>query len=63
MPKESTSLEAILYTAIRNLIPQHGLTIDNRPIVEEVKGITDGMDIEGKQAFYCQDLGKVTYTS
>jgi len=58
---KSTSLEAILYTAICNLIPEHGLTIDNQSIVDEVKGITDGVNIEDQQAFYCQDLEKVTH--
>jgi hypothetical protein len=59
---KSTSMEAILYTAIRNLIPEHEFTIDNQSIVEEVKSITDGEDIPGlQQAFYCQDLGKVTH--
>lgn len=56
---KSTSMETILYTAIRNLVPEHGFTIDNQSIVEEVK--TAGEDIAGKQAFYCQDLGKVTH--
>ncbi len=41
---KSTSLEAILYTAIINLTPAHGLTIDNESIVVEVKRITDGVD-------------------
>jgi hypothetical protein len=59
---KSTSLEAILYTAIRNLIPEHGFTIDNQSIIEEVKRITEGEVIPGQQAFYSQDLGRVTYT-
>jgi hypothetical protein len=59
---KSTSLEAILYTAIRNLIPEHGFTIDNQSIIEEVKRITEGEVIQGQQAFYCQDLDRVTYT-
>ncbi|MGB6529291.1 MAG: hypothetical protein WBF33_14385 [Candidatus Nitrosopolaris sp.] len=58
---KSNSLEAILYTAICNLIPEHGYTIDNQSIIAEVKGITDGVDIENQQAFYCQDLGKITH--
>ncbi len=40
---KSTSLEATLYTAIRNLIPavnpENGLTIDNHSMAEEVKEI------------------------
>ncbi len=58
---KSTSLEAILYTAVRNLIPNHGEIIDNASIVNEVKRITDGEDIPGEQTFYCQDLERVTY--
>ena len=58
---KSTSLEAILYTVIRNLIPVHGFTITNKSIEDEIKSITDGVDIAGQQAFYCQDLRKVTY--
>jgi hypothetical protein len=58
---KSNSLEAILYTAIRNLIPYHGEIIDNTSIIDEVKRITDGENIPGQQAFYCQDLGRVTY--
>jgi hypothetical protein len=64
---KSTSLEAVLYTAINNLIP-NGETIDNtstitnESIQEEVKRITDGADIPGKQAFYSRDLGvEVSY--
>jgi hypothetical protein len=58
---KSNSLEAILYTAIKNLIPYHGETIDNASIIAEVKRITDGEDIPMQQAFYCQDLEKVTH--
>jgi hypothetical protein len=59
---KSTSLEAILYTATCNLIPEHGYTIDNQSIIAEVKGITGGEDLPGKKALYCQDLGEITYT-
>ncbi|MGB6527853.1 MAG: hypothetical protein WBF33_07075, partial [Candidatus Nitrosopolaris sp.] len=58
---KNNSLEAILYTAISNLIPDHGLTIDNTSIIEEVKRITEGEDIQGQQAFYCQDLDRITH--
>jgi hypothetical protein len=34
---KSNSLEAILYTAIRNLIPDHKLTIDNPSIIRMEK--------------------------
>lgn len=72
---KSTSLEAILYTTIRNLttdiktvdnsqIVEEPLAwiIGNSSIIEEVKRITYGQDIPGQDALYCQDLGKVTYT-
>ena len=58
---KSNSLEAILYTAILNLISNHGLIIDNASIIEEVKRITEGEDIQGQQAFYCQDLDRITH--
>jgi hypothetical protein len=59
---KSTSLEAILYTAICNLVPHHNtidgsVTIPNQEIEDEMKRITDGEDIPGKQAFFSRDLG------
>ncbi len=57
---KSNSLESYLYTTVRNLVPNHGYTIDNVYIMDELKRITDGEDIPGHQAFYSQDLGKVT---
>ncbi|MGA9153701.1 MAG: hypothetical protein WBZ36_24225, partial [Candidatus Nitrosopolaris sp.] len=58
---KSNSLEAILYTAIGNLTPVHGFAITNQSIEDEVKRITGGVDIPGQQAFYSQDLGKMTF--
>jgi hypothetical protein len=57
---KSNSLESYLYATVRNLVPNHGYTIDNMYIMNELKQITDGEDIPGLQAFYSQDLGKVT---
>jgi hypothetical protein len=56
-----SSLEAIIYGAVRNLIPYHTHVIDNKSIVEEIKSLTGGEDVEGRQAFYCTDIGLVSH--
>jgi hypothetical protein len=58
---KNSSLEAVIYGAVRNLIPYHTHVIDNKTIVEEVKRLTGGEDIEGQQAFYCTDIGHVSH--
>lgn len=57
---KSNSLEAIIYTAIRNLIPYEGHIIDHESIINEVKRISNGEDIPNQQAFYTDEIGKVS---
>ncbi len=59
---KSTSKEAYLYTTITNLVAEHGFELSNESIQKEMMRITGGVvDIPGRQEFYCQDLGKVTF--
>ena len=58
---KNSSLEAVIYGAVRNLIPYHTHVIDNKTTVEEVKRLTGGEDIEGQQAFYCTDIGHISH--
>jgi hypothetical protein len=56
------SIEATLYTAIRNLIPEHGYTIDYQSIINEIMRITGAEESPNEQlAFYSTDTGKVTH--
>jgi hypothetical protein len=57
---KSNSLEAILYIAIRNLIPYECHIIDHESIINEVKRISNGEDIPNQQAFYTDEMGKVS---
>ena len=62
---KSTSLEAILYNLITDYAKttdnQSTTEIDNPSLIELVRKAIDGKDVVGQQAFYCQDLGKVTH--
>ena len=65
---KSTSIEANLYTTIKNLFNKNrekttdnALSISNESIREELRSITNGRDIIGKSgkanALYLEDLG------
>jgi hypothetical protein len=64
---KSTSLEAVLYTVIRNLIPKYeiingSIIISNKSIQDELARITNGINYVEKEAINCRDLGiEVTY--